>query len=84
MYKKKNPFKIPVETQPHYENEGYVVLMTLGKVLKPYASASSAVKWGNTFLSGLLRGTTKLTHVKGSGHCFVHSSANKESVLIFH
>lgn len=51
--KKKNPFKIPMETGPHYENEDYVFLVTLGKVLKPYASVSSTVKWGNTCLSGL-------------------------------
>lgn len=51
--KKKNPFKIPMKTRPHYENEDYVFLVTLGKVLKPYVSVSSTVKWGNTCLSGL-------------------------------
>lgn len=53
LKKKKNPFKIPMETGPRYENEDYVFLVTLGKVLKPYASVSSTVKWGNTCLSGL-------------------------------
>lgn len=54
-------FQWTVETCPHYENEDYVFLMPLEKVLL-YASVSSTVTWGDTSLVGLLRGKTKLIY----------------------